>query len=108
MSSNILRIERSEDDFPKNYKQKMIQLVDEQFKLLRKNITKRILEENILSEKNDYKIQNNKVNVHKCKCQICNIDEIYGDVYQCLICDDKEFICEKCSNKHEHPMIRIY
>ena len=99
--SEQLRIERNDKSFPTNYNEKIQKVVEETFNKLRKNITKRILEEDVLNEEREYKILSNNYNLHQLNCSVCKIKEIYGNVYQCLLCDNEFLCCEKCSNKDQ-------
>lgn len=41
-------------------------------------------------------------------CDICKTQPLLGFVYQCFLCDKGKMICEKCSQEHNHPVLRLH
>lgn len=64
-------------------------------------------QENIVTllKMNDYTFTN--YTVHEQKCNKCKREKMIGNIFKCYECDNG-YLCQKCADDHEHPMLRIY
>ena len=44
--------------------------------------------------------------ITQASCDECQAQPLLGYVYKCIVCDGDKTLCEKCSNNHEHPVLR--
>lgn len=104
---SILKNNRTLKDFPVTFEEKINKVIKSQcdefleylvFKLTGKKCD--------LNQSNVYVIKDNKLNKHAGRCSKCKSREIFGAFYHCIICEEE--FCAKCSDLHDHPMMKKF
>lgn len=82
-------------EYPSSFETYVNTLLTTAFNEFKRNIETLICEEHITN-----------LLITPTSCAECQAQPLLGYVYKCFVCNDNKTLCEKCSNNHEHPVLR--